>query len=222
MTKTEVQKKGVLDFITANPGCNIDAINRETKIAMIVLHNILKSLFGSKLVRMELVGDVKTYLSNDAVDEKDTTPQNQETLYNEGETEEITETLPVVKSKKKEQSVGKNFNKYKFQGVEYNKGRLALEVIRQYAKDCNPTLAELQVAFPEDIIKPFGYGTFRTVNEAKKVNDASYGRIRFFLKEDEIVKLKDKKIAVTNQWTQEILDRFLSLVRRYKYVVKAC
>ena len=113
----------------------------------------------------------------------------------------------------------RDFSTYKFDGQEFNKGRLVRAIISQYAQDKKPSLNQLKEAFPDAEIKPYGYGLFRLVGDAKKINDESR-RVRFFVKAGEEIKLKDKTIAVTHQITGDLLDRFLVVAKKHRYVVK--
>lgn len=134
-------------------------------------------------------------------------------------------TQPTAEEKRdeKQPSVGilgkkhkRDFSTYLFQGERYNKGRLVLAIIKKYSEK-KPTLAQLKDAFPDKVIRPYSYGLFNIVATAKRVSEES-GRDRFFLKDP--VKLKDATICVSNQLTKELLDRFLEVAKKHKYVVK--
>jgi Fe2+ or Zn2+ uptake regulation protein len=121
-----------------------------------------------------------------------------------------------IKPLKNPQQKGRDLSKYKFNGAEYNKGRLALAIITEYAKTKKPTLKQALTLFPVEIIPP--YGTIAEIKEAKKMSKA---RPRFFLKDQELVRLKDCVIAVSNQWTSTRLDLFLGIVRKeLKFSIK--
>ena len=137
-------------------------------------------------------------------------------------------TPPVAESKKEEKKSTdevpskkskRDFSTFKFNGEEYNKGRLVRAIISKYAQDRKPSFNQLKEAFPDSEIKPYAYGLFRLVGDAKKINDESR-RVRFFVKAGEEIKLKDKTIAVTNQITGDLLDRFLVVAKKHRYVVK--
>lgn len=88
------------------------------------------------------------------------------------------------------------------------KGRLVHAVIKQYVIDYNSTIDELQLAFPETIIKP--YGVFKPLNIALEM---SQDRKRYFTNEIDHIKLKDGSIVCcTNQWTRERTAKFIDRV----------
>jgi len=52
--------------------------------------------------------------------------------------------------------------------------------------------------------------------EAKKAKTfTSGGRDRFFLKDDQLIKIQNSKIAISNQWTSENLKPFLTVARKH-------
>lgn len=114
----------------------------------------------------------------------------------------------------------KDFSKYKFQGNLLSKGRLVHAIIAKFATDNNPTLVELNTAFPSDVVRPYGKGLFLPVEEAEKINTDSK-RTRFFTKTEDIIKIKGVKIAVSNQIDGELVKRMLTVTpKTYKIVLE--
>ena len=59
---------------------------------------------------------------------------------------------------------------------------------------------------------------FKKESETQALNSA--GRERFFSKPEELIKLKNATIAVTNQWTAQSLAPFLKVAAALGYKVK--
>ena len=125
--------------------------------------------------------------------------------------------VPRIK-KEKGPKLPKDFTKYKFGGVELSKGKLVLAIISRFVKENNPTMLDLNKAFPAADVKAYGKGLFVPVEEALKINEESK-RTRFFTKADEVIKLKSGKIAVTNQIDAALVSRILPIAAGLKYAV---
>lgn len=104
----------------------------------------------------------------------------------------------------------RNLSKFSFDGkMNLSKGRLALAVVHKFVSDTNPSLNEVKAMFPDEIVKP--YGVVQSEVLAHELSPDPK-RKRYFLDEDDIIKLnkgKVNKVCVTNQWTS---DRFLKLL----------
>ena len=212
MTKlTDTQKK-VYDYIKKKQGISHSDLTKQIGMPSVHLANSLKALTAAKLVTMEMKGDAQHYTAANELPKAE---------------EKTTETKPAGKAVGKEKIAdkkvapkgGKNFDTFKFNGKEYRKGRLPHAMIAKFCEDHQPTLPQLEAAYPTKEIKPYGYGLFRNATDAKKINEQS-GRVRFFTKPEELVKIKGGTIAVTNQITSELLERFLVVAKRHKLVVK--
>jgi len=132
------------------------------------------------------------------------------------------EKAPVKKDKEEikplkiPEKTGRDLTKYKFNGEEYSKGRLAHAIISQYAKEKKPSLKQALALFPAEIIQP--YGLIAEVKEARKL---SKSRPRFFLKEEEVVKLRDCSICISNQFTTERIAKVIAIARKeLKYTIR--
>lgn len=108
----------------------------------------------------------------------------------------------------------KDFSKYKFQGNLLSKGRLILAVIAKFAEDNNPSMIELNTAFPHEAIRPYGKGLFVSLEEAERINTESK-RTRFFTNKEDVVKIKGAKVAVSNQIDGELVKRFLPIAEKH-------
>ena len=84
------------------------------------------------------------------------------------------------------------------------------------AKHKNIGIAKLKESFPDELIQRFG--VFQEISKAKHF--ASGGRDRYFMQEERIIKLKDKRIAVCNQWTAENIKPFLSAARKLGFEIR--
>ena len=99
---------------------------------------------------------------------------------------------------------------------EYGKGPLVRAVIAQFVVD-NPgtTYKKLKEAFPDELLKRFGI--FQDVDTANSIDTAGK---RYFFKEGHIIKLKDKKIVVCNQFTLANIQPFLAKAKEFGYKIK--
>lgn len=116
------------------------------------------------------------------------------------------------------QAARKNSNrdtsKYSWNGVEYNKGRLALAIISDYVKKHNPTYKELCKVFPLKIIPP--YGLVKPYVEAMEM---SKDRARFFIKDHERIELKDGYACVSNQFTTDRIEKLIVIAATLGYEI---
>jgi len=99
---------------------------------------------------------------------------------------------------------------YKFMGEEHGKGKLVLAIIK-YHVEKNPkiTAQQLKGFFPDQLLK--GYGIIRVLSEAQEISKTHK---RFFLKEEQLVKVKDGKMAVCNQFSAENIKPFFEHVTK--------
>jgi|GEM_PF-6956398 hypothetical protein len=218
METLKLNQQKALGFISANQGSNLDDIAAGAKLNRLVAVGSLKQLVDLKLVTIEEKDGKQLYTATGNIKPEKAKKTAEKPAAEKPEPEEKKEDKePKLKAGKSKS--GKDFSTYKFQGVEYKKGRLIHAMIAHYAQQHEPTLAELKDAFPADQIKPYGYGLFRPLSEAKTINTES-GRTRFLTKDEEAVKLKGSRIAVTNQVTADLLERFLTHAKKHKLYVK--
>lgn len=113
----------------------------------------------------------------------------------------------------------KDRSKFKFNGIEYNKGRLVNEVIRFYVnKHPQITLSELETEFPKSI-QGSSYGVFTTVSEAQQIRENKVHK-RHYLKPDEIIELIDAQIATCHEWNPENLSRFIKRAKELGLIIE--
>lgn len=103
---------------------------------------------------------------------------------------------------------GRDNTKYKFNGQEYGKSRLALAIISFYVKKKKPTYAQLCEIFPIKLIPP--YGLIKPKVEALEV---SMDRARFFIKEHEVLVLSDGPVCVSNQLTKDRIEKLIKIAQ---------
>ena len=208
MKKEEVIKK-VLKYLAQQGSSTSQDIAKNIGVPFIQLGAVTKLLVSENLISYNAENKTYSLLESKTGETEPETPVAENNLKEKA----AKNVGAVIASKGK-----RDFSKFKFQGKEYNKSRLVMAVLAKYAEDHNPSLSELKTAFPDEEIKPYGYGLFRLAAEAKKVNDE--GRQRFFCKETELIKIKYGKIASTNQITSDLLIRFLTVAKKHKYIVK--
>jgi hypothetical protein len=94
---------------------------------------------------------------------------------------------------KKSPSFKKDKTRFSFLGMNYSKGRIALEVVKQYIHRENPTLQELKDMFPDELTG--NSKTLGLIIEVSQVKDKK----RYFM--DTVFKTRDgKKIVVSSQF----------------------
>lgn len=103
---------------------------------------------------------------------------------------------------------GRDVSKYKFNGVEYGKSRLAHAIISFYVKKNEPTYKDLCNVFPVKLIPP--YGLVKPLIEALEV---SKDRARFFIKEHEQIKLPEGLYCVSNQFTKDRIEKLIKIAQ---------
>ena len=230
MTK-ETLKEKIVTLVKSSEGIDKKTISESTSVKGIVLEGALSKLLKDKILTVEEREGQKFYFVS---------PENPEALSSdEGEAAQEGETIPAPAKKgskkgKKEkpedvsgedaddkensqevkgQSKGnRDMRKFRFDGVQHTKGGLVLAVVRKYVdKHKNVSLTKLKEVFPDELLTRFG--VFQEVAKAKQF--ASGGRDRYFLKEDQVLKVQNKKIAICNQWTSDNIKPFLTAARKH-------
>ena len=237
MTKETVSlKEKIIDIV----GKATDGIDKkslaDSTVKGIQLEGALSKLLKEKILKMEMREGQKFYFVAAENLEKEN-PEEKKTA--EGD---VTATAPgkksAVKGKKEkpdakisddegekenvsekqgQSEVKRDMRKFKFQGQQYTKGGLVHAVVSAFVtKKKNIGITSLKENFPDELIQRFG--VFQEISKAKQFT--SGGRDRFFLKEEMLIKLKDKKIAVCNQWTAENIKPFLSAARKLGFEIR--
>jgi hypothetical protein len=193
----------VLEFLRLNGKSGVDAIVEGTGIHKLSTFKILKGLVEkdkSVVMDKEQFGFVYSLVGNEGV----VAPPNEESPKEEGD-DELDLSKPKMKVVEKAPShSGKDFTKYKlvFEGTKLEgltKGRLALQIVKLYVGSKKGiSLKALKEVFPDTIVKINSYGLVQELNFAQKKSETGH-RDRYFMKPEEVIKLKDKTIAVCNQ-----------------------
>lgn len=105
----------------------------------------------------------------------------------------------------------KDYSKFKFNGLELNKGRLVNEVLRFYV-GLNPTITfdQLEEAFPKFI--QGSLGVFSTVDEAEQIKETT-GYKRHYIDSQKIIELADSQIATCTEWNPNNISKFINRAR---------
>ncbi|MBI5076480.1 MAG: hypothetical protein HZB62_15115 [Nitrospirae bacterium] len=112
----------------------------------------------------------------------------------------------------------KDHTHYLFNGLEYNKRKIVLAVIRDWISKHTPdTFSELLQAFPQETRSG---GMFVPISEAKATYERQ-GIDRHFLGEDEIIQFSDSSLyAISNQWGKGNIEKFLAHAMKLGYEIK--
>lgn len=124
----------------------------------------------------------------------------------------ITDTIFNDKSRKFDKS------KFVYNGRKYNKGRLVLAVMKDFVADHKiKTYSELKSDFPKEL--QGSSGVFIKKEEALEKYEST-GYKRYYIKEDETIKLEDGNIiAVTTQWGKGNIYNFINRAKELGYKI---
>lgn len=93
----------------------------------------------------------------------------------------------------------RDFSKFEFNKLTYNKSRLVNKVIKTFVeKNPQTTYAELEQLFPASI-QGSNKGVFTSKQNAQEIFDKT-GHKRYYIKADELLELADETIVTCNQW----------------------
>ena len=205
--------KQILNTLKKNPNISKAKLSELTSIKGIVLYNLLRSLKTEEKI-VEFFDGTETVYALADTPAKDNKQVNVD--LSTKEQKEETETVKTGKLSVTLPPPTRDNSKYKFQGEEYGKGPLVRAVIAQFVTD-NPgtTYKKLKEAFPDDVLKRFGI--FQDFDTANSIDTTGK---RYFFKEEHIIKLKDKKIVVCNQFTLANIQPFLAKAKELGYNIK--
>ena len=111
--------------------------------------------------------------------------------------------------------VGRKGTQYLFNGETYGKGKLVLAVVKAHvSKFPKSTLKDLQKTFPKEIQKY--YEVVESLVVAKKKSE-HYPR--YFVKDNQPIKIADGSIGVTTQWGDNIKS-FLEVAKKLGFTIK--
>ena len=127
------------------------------------------------------------------------------------------EYLESIVLNKKQKPAGERLSnrdktKYMFEGKVYAKNRLVLAIVKKFVEDNNPTCDQLFSVFDKSL--QGSLGVVEVYENAIKISDASK---RFFLKEDDIIKLKDARVVVCTQWGIFNIVKFIKQAQSLGY-----
>lgn len=212
--KTEEAKEFIIKSLKQQTTVKAHEINFQSKgqIALVQIYGIMSKLIKNGSVQMNETDGKKSYtLIN--VEKLELEPVDTPKV----KTVKVKVEKPIEKEikEKPKQKTGRDLTTYKFNGIEYNKTRLAHAIVSQYAKDKRPGLKGLLEIFPNDIVKPYGM-----VQKIELAKDISKDRLRFLIKPEEEIKIRDCSIAVSNQWTPDRIEILLGIAKKLGYKIK--
>jgi hypothetical protein len=108
--------------------------------------------------------------------------------------------------------MARDYTKYTVEGLDenLNKRQLVFQIVKDWANKNNPTLDEIQTAFPAETQGSKGF-----ILKESEVNDAK----RFNMQEPLSIK-SGTKVVVSNQWGSKNIDVFLSLANDLGYNIE--
>ena len=98
-------------------------------------------------------------------------------------------------SSQKQEQTNRDKTKYMFEGRVYAKNRLVLAIIKKYVELNNPSFELLSNVFDKSL--QGSLGVVELFDNAIKISDASK---RYFMKNEDILILKNQKVVVCTQW----------------------
>jgi len=212
--KTEEAKSIVTKMLTEKETVTAQEINYASKgkLPLVQIYGILAAMVKGGAAKLNDSDGKKSYTLVDAkkITAGENKSESKPELKEEPATGKVSKYAPTVSKR--------DLTRYKFQGQEYNKGRLAHAIIAAAAKDKRLSLkGALELFDPEGNVVP-PYGLIKPIAEAKKL---SKERQRFFIKPEEEIKLRDAVIAVSNQFTTERIEKVIAVARKeLKYTIK--
>ena len=224
MSKTLKEK--IIDVVKEASSVDKKTISESTATKGIVLEGALSKLVKDKIIIVEVKEGEKIYsispetevcLTQDPI-----IPQISATKKEKKEKLEDEIAVARENTEKSKTSYGKNegkrdMRKFRFKGEHHTKGGLVHAVITEFvSKRKNISLAKLKESFPDELLQRFG--VVQEIAKAKQF--ASGGRDRYFMQDERVIKLKDKKIVVCNQWTSENIKGFLTAARKLGFDIR--
>ena len=112
--------------------------------------------------------------------------------------------------------MARDYTKYEVGGIDgvFGKGKLVLVVVQDYCSKNECTYDELKAVFPDEA-QAGNTGVFGTLDEAKEI---AKKRARHYVKDP--IRLSDTKIAVSNQWGDN-LPLFIETAKGLGYDISA-
>lgn len=136
----------------------------------------------------------------------------EELKNNRNTNEKVLSEKPIIDDKPQQ----RDKTRYMFNGNVYLKNRLVLAVAKYYVSN-NPEISckELKEMFDKSLQGSIGVVEYE--NLAKQRGDY---QVRFFAKEDEIIKLKDGNMLVCSQWGILNIPNFIKRAEQLGYTIE--
>ncbi len=107
--------------------------------------------------------------------------------------------------------------RYLFENNVYLKNRLVLAVVQKYVKEHHPiSRAELKQVFSKSL-----QGSMGVVENVETAHQRKDYDVRFFTKENEIIRLYDGNMYVCNQWGVLNIPNFLKAAEQLGYNIES-
>lgn len=130
--------------------------------------------------------------------------------------EKDTTTILFGNSYSEDKPQQRDKTRYMFNGNVYLKNRLVLAVVKDYiSNNSEVTCKELKEVFDKSLQGSIGVVEYE--NLAKQRGDY---KVRFFAKEDEIIKLKDGNMLVCSQWGILNIPNFIKRAEQLGYTIE--
>lgn len=213
MKQLEAKSK-IVQILIKGEAVTVKELNESTQIPNLQLYQVLSALGKAGAVKVDELDGKKSYT---LIDSDKLNDEPLEALKVKSEKIKVIKLSEdeAPKEKPKKNKTGRDLTTYKFNGNEYNKTRLSHALVLQVVKDKKPSLKALLELFPDEIIRP--YGMIRPIKEAKEI---SKERLRFLIKPDEEIIIRDCSIAVSNQWTPDRMEILLGIAKKLGYKIK--
>ena len=124
--------------------------------------------------------------------------------------------------KKENSTKMKDYTKYIFAGKKLGKGRLVLSVVQMYINENQEiTYEQLKEIFPDSLqsSSKIQFSSVKVVFD-KEENIMDQHKKRFFMKDEEIISIKDCNIAVSKEWNYQNIQNILNVVAKLGYHVE--
>ena len=136
----------------------------------------------------------------------------EELKNNRNTNEKVLSEKPIVDDKPQQ----RDKTRYMFNGNVYLKNRLVLAVVKDYVSNNSEiTCKELKEVFDKSLQGSIGVVEYDNI--AKQRGDY---QVRFFAKEDEIIKLKDGNMLVCSQWGILNIPNFVKRAEQLGYTIE--
>lgn len=219
-------KEKIIDVVKSASSIDKKSISESTATKGIVLEGALSKLVKDKILVVEVKEGEKVYSIVPETEvssiEEGSVPQISPRKKEKKEKEDDEITGAGENTEKSKTTYGKNegkrdMRKFRFKGEHHSKGGLVHAVISEFvSKRKNISLAKLKESFPDELLQRFG--VVQEISKAKQF--ASGGRDRYFMQDERVIRIKDRKIVVCNQWTSENIKPFLTAARKLGFDIR--